>query len=115
MTDDSVGSAILIRRQRTQKAERGPYTFADDTLNCGSSENVACVEVLGGVITVSNSSLRFPSGVTGKAVYHAAEGTQLSFTNDMVSGYGAQGTKNGKKAVVQVVGGQWTGSSGSSS
>lgn len=110
MTDDDVGSAILIRRQQTQKAERGPYTFEGDTLNCGKNENVACVEVLGGVVTVSNSSLRFPSGITGKAAYHAAEGAQVTFTNDVVNGFGTEGTKNGKKAVVQVVGGRWTAS-----
>ena len=114
MTSDKVGSAILIRRQRTQQVERGPYTFADDTLSCGASVNVACVEVLGGIVDVTNSSLRFPSGITQKAVYHAAEGAQVTFTNDVVDGFGLQGTKNGKKAAVHVIGGRWTGSNGSS-
>jgi hypothetical protein len=30
--------------------------------------------------------------------------------NDVVNGFGVQGTKNGKKAAVQVVGGRWTAS-----
>ncbi len=68
---------------------------------------MSCVQVTGGDVTVSNSSLQFPAATFHEPVYHAAAGAHVTFDGDEVSGYGLPGAKVGKKAVVQVVGGHW--------
>jgi Right handed beta helix region len=101
------GTAILVERPRTGSAQRGPFVFKNDTLYCGASDYVSCVQVTGGDVTVADSSLGFPGGTVHEPVYHASAGAHVTFDGDVVAGYGLLGKKTGKKAVVQVVGGHW--------
>ncbi len=101
------GTAILVARARHDRVARGPFTFEDDSLRCGASVYVSCVQVTKGDVTVSNSSLRFPAATIHEPVYHAAAGAHVTFDNDEVSGYGHPGAKTGKKTIVRVVGGDW--------
>ena len=101
------GTAILVERPRIGSAQRGPFVFRNDTLYCGASDYVSCVQVTGGEVTVADSSLAFPTGTVHEPVYHASAGAHVTFDGDVVAGYGQLGKKTGKKAVVQVVGGHW--------
>jgi hypothetical protein len=115
MEAEEGGSAILVARAAHNKAPRGPFMFNDDSLHCGASDYVSCVQVTGGDVTVSSSTLEFPtSGTVHEPVYHAAAGSQVTFDGDVVTGYGRPGTKSGNRAAVQVVGGQWSPWSGAS-
>ena len=109
MSQAEGGSAILVTRAGHDRVLRGPYTFQDDSLRCGASDYVACVQLSAAAVTVSESSFRFPTtGTVHEPVYHAAAGTTVTFERDVVSGYGRRGTTVGKRAHVKVIGGQWS-------
>ncbi len=101
------GEAIIVQRIRHDRVKRGPITFEDDSLRCGNSAYVSCVQVTGGVVTVSASSLQFPPATIHEPVYLAASGAHVTFAGDVVTGYGLRGRTVGRKAVVQVLGGHW--------
>ena len=77
METEEGGTAILVARARHDRVARGPFTLEDDSLRCGVSVYVSCVQVTGGDVTVSNSSLQFPAATFHEPVYHAAAGANL--------------------------------------
>jgi hypothetical protein len=109
MEQAQAGTAIWVRRPSSGggTTPRGPIVFENDTLACGASTTVSCVDVTGGTVTVQDSSLGFPGTTPAENVYRAATGTTLTFTNDTVTGYGSAGTVDATSSVT-VSGGTWT-------
>ena len=107
MTTREGGSAILVERKGHGKYDRGPFTFAADRLICGESIYVACVELSGAQVTLSDVTLKFPRGKTHEAVYHLAAGSTAVFDDDVVEGYGRRGKLFGGSSA-HVSGGIWT-------
>lgn len=91
---------------KSKKVQRGPIDFVADTLYCGSSAYVACVELTDAKVTVENSVLHFPKGTVHDAVYHLAKNATAEFTNDLIEGYGRRGRVS-KNSTLQVTGGHW--------
>ncbi len=102
------GYAILVQTPPMEAHARGPFTFLNDTLHCGASVYVSCVQSSHANITVSNSTLIFPhEGATiHEPVYSAANGSGLNFAGDSVTGYGEPGWKDGT-STVNISGGAW--------
>ena len=107
MTKPEGGSAVLVERPGHGKVARGPFLFVADTLWCGASAYVACVELSGADVTLSMVTLRFPADATHEAVYRLGSGSHATFENDLVEGYGRQG-KVVPSSSVHVSGGRWT-------
>jgi hypothetical protein len=107
MQSPEAGDVILVQDPSATDAARGPMTFVNDTLLCGSSVYVACVQSKHGSISINDSTLQMPPGTLHEAVYRATVGSTLSFGQDTVSGYGSVGTTDGTSNV-SVQGGTWT-------
>ncbi len=107
------GDAILIANAQSTGAQRGPITFSDDVLRCGSSVYVSCMEVSNGNLNVSNTFVHVPPGTVHEPIYHATHGSTVTLDNDVVTGYGTPGTADGSSSVT-VQGGSWTASPGAS-
>lgn len=111
MTTAEGGSAILVQRANGrgtsgQRKLRGPFTFTSDSLKCGASVYVACVQLTGAEVTVSRSRLQFPSGAFHEAVYRLAGGSHATFVDAVVKGYGRIGSVS-RNSSVRVTGGRW--------
>jgi hypothetical protein len=106
MSSQEAGDAILIQTPADQPT-RGPFTFTDDTLRCGASAYVACVEVTGGNVSINQSTLIVPPGAAHATVYDASNGSTVALNGDTVLGYGTMGTVD-KSSSVNVSGGTWT-------
>ncbi len=100
------GDAVLIQTPAEATTSRGPFTFANDTLRCGASVYVACVQVLGGNVSVDQSSVVVPPGTVHEPVYNAFEQSAVTFDGDYVTGYGNAGT-TAPNSTVTVAGGVW--------
>jgi len=113
MQQAQAGTAIWVARPTTGTIDRGPFVFDSDAFDCGTSTLVTCVIVSGGAVTVSNSTLTFPTGAPPyENVYTATSGTLLTFLNDTVTGYGLEsdgtsGTAD-STSLVTLTGGTWT-------
>lgn len=107
MTKPEGGSAVLVNRPGDGKRLRGPIHFVDDLLWCGASTNMACVQLSGADVTVSDSVLRFPAGAVHEPVYHVAAGSEVQFAGDSVQGFGRKGHVSAG-STVEVSGGTWT-------
>jgi hypothetical protein len=111
MEQPQSGTVILIDRPGTGSVPRGPFTFENDTLDCGTNTSttstIECVMVWAGTLSVDDSSLTFPPTTPAESVYHAAVGSTIAFDNDTVSGYGSPGSAD-STSTVTVVGGTWT-------
>lgn len=101
------GSAVLVARPGNGKRLRGPIHFVDDVLWCGASTNMACVQLSGADVTVSDSVLKFSVGTIHEPAYHLAAGSQVRFEGDVVDGFGRRGHVSGGSSVL-VSGGTWT-------
>ncbi len=106
MATPTAGDAILVYNNGGPKNHRGPITFVADRLWCGHSEAVACVQLTGAQVSVSDSILRFPAGTIHEAVYHLAKKSIVSFSQDKVTGYGTLGHAS-KYSLIQISGGHW--------
>jgi hypothetical protein len=108
MTEPEGGSAVLVQRKTGARGKklRGPFTLLDDTLLCGASDYVACLQLTGGDVAVTDSTIQFPAGTVHEAVYHLGGGSQATFENDVVTGYGQAGHVS-RRSTVHVTGGQW--------
>jgi hypothetical protein len=71
MEQAQAGTAIWVRRPSSGggTTPRGPIVFENDTLACGASTTVSCVDVTGGTVTVQDSSLGFPGTTPAENVY----------------------------------------------
>jgi hypothetical protein len=85
---------------------KGQITFADDQLICGHSVYVACVDITGGTITVTDCEIWVPPGGNVEAAYSASQQTNLVFNDDTVVGYRTLG-KVDASSTVTITGGTW--------
>jgi hypothetical protein len=106
MVARDAGDAVLVQPPEQEPNPRGPITFLDDSLQCGSSVYVACVMAADAQLSFVDSTLTMPPGTIHENVYRAVEDSALTFTNDTVSGYGEPGTA-GAKSTVTITGGSW--------
>jgi hypothetical protein len=102
----TAGDAILVQPPSETPHPRGPIVFDHDTLLCGSSVYVSCVQSTDADIVVQNSNLVMPQGTIHEPVYTADTDSGISFTTDDVSGYGSQGTAD-RTSHVTIAGGLW--------
>jgi hypothetical protein len=100
------GFAVYAYEPHTVSSPKGPINFTDDQLICGHSKYVACVDITGGTVTISDSRLWVPPGYPGEAAYSAAQNTTLAFDYDTVIGYGSLG-KVDPTSTVTIRGGTW--------
>lgn len=107
MTKPEGGSAVLVSRPGSGQTLRGPFNFVSDTLWCGTSAYVACVQLSGASVSLSAVTLRFPPGTTHEPVYHLTGGSQATFTDDVVTGYGRDGSVE-QGSAVHVSSGSWS-------
>jgi len=101
------GDVILVQDPSAQDAPRGPITFVNDTLLCGTSVYVACVQASHGSVTIDSSTLEMPARTVHEAVYRGVVDSTLAFGQDSVSQYGSVGTVD-STSTVSVAGGTWT-------
>lgn len=101
------GDAVLVETPDLEAHPRGPITFLDDSLQCGSSVYVACVMATDARIAVEGSTVTVPPGTIHEPVYGATESSVLTFQSDVVNGYGRQGTTDTTSSVT-ISGGSWT-------
>jgi Right handed beta helix region len=90
---------------------RGPFTFANDWFDCGSSAYVGCVEVTGGTVRIVNSTLTFPTNAEPqyRRVWDAFADSSVDFTSDVVAGYSTTAEDGGDgTGVSAITGGSWT-------
>jgi hypothetical protein len=106
MDAQQAGDAVLIETPTNQPA-RGAFTFTDDTLRCGASVYVACVEVTGGNVSVNQSTLLLPPGTVHEDAYYASNGSTVTLNGDTVTGYGTAGTAD-QSSAVHILGGAWS-------
>jgi len=107
MTSPAAGDAVLVQDPSpAQDSPRGPFTFVNDVLECGSSVYVACVQDTRGRIAIDTSTLQMPPGTIHERVYDAAVGSTVTFTSDNVAGYGSLGEADGTSSV-SIAGGSW--------
>jgi hypothetical protein len=106
MSKPEGGSAVLVVRSRHSNKVRGPFSFVADSLWCGSSVYVACVQLSGADVTVSDSTLRFPGGTAHEPVYHLSGRSTAQFSDDVVKGYAQKGRVSVRSSV-HVSEGQW--------
>jgi hypothetical protein len=106
MFDEEGGDAIYVQDIPASPKPRGPFLFLNDTLRCGDSAYVSCVQSTGGTVKIENSLLLFPFGTAHEPVYHAVNTTSLDFESDTVAGYGSLGTLD-QSSNVTVEGGTW--------
>lgn len=106
MAKPQAGDAILVY-DTTPRHPRGPFQFISDNFECGSSASVACIQLKGADVTVSDSRLLFPPGTIHESVYHVVKSSTALFRNDVVKGYGTTGHVS-HDSTLQVSGGKWT-------
>jgi hypothetical protein len=100
------GFAVYGREPSWARRPKGPITFTNDLLICGHSAYVACVDISGEIVTVTNSQIWVPPGYAGEAAYSAHDRAALTFDDDTVIGYGSLGTVD-QSSTVTVQGGVW--------
>ena len=108
------GDTIMIDNDESSGNQRGPFTFSNDVLRCGTSVYVSCIEVSSGNLNVSNTFVRVPPGDVHEPLYHATHDSTVVFDNDVVAGYGTPGTTD-DTSTTEVQGGSWTPAGGASS
>ncbi len=106
MDQATAGEAILVETPTLETHPRGPITFVHDTILCGSSVYVSCVQSTDANITVASSNVVVPAGTIHEPVYRAIQSTGLTFSGDTVSGYGSAGTTD-TSSHVSILGGVW--------
>ncbi len=106
MAASQAGDAVLVQSPANAPAPRGPFTFADDTLRCGASVYVACVQVIGANVSVNGSTVVCPPATVHESVYNAYQSSTVSFGGDYVTGYGHPGSTSANSSVT-VSGGVW--------
>jgi hypothetical protein len=99
---------ILVKRSgKGKRRVRGPFAFDNDVLRCGASTLVACVQLKGANVTISNSQLLFPESTIHESVYNLVKSSTAAFVSDVVQGYGQEGRVSHNSSV-HIQGGAWT-------
>jgi hypothetical protein len=100
------GYAIYVATVKKSPSPKGPIAFTNDHLICGHSAFVACVDVTGGNVTISHSSLVVPPGYDGERMYRARDHSTVAFEDVVAKGYGKAGRAD-KTSTVSITGGTW--------
>jgi hypothetical protein len=101
------GDAVMVKDSGRSPVPRGPITFADDTLWCGSSVYVGCFQLDRADVTVTGSLVEYPTrNPISEVLYHAGSTSTLAFVDDSVLGYTRLGGARSSSAVL-VSGGSW--------
>lgn len=74
------GDAILVQNLKGSTTARGPFLFKHDTLRCGASVYVGCIQLTGANVTISASKLISPNGTVLPTQYKAQAGTSLTLS-----------------------------------
>ena len=87
---------------------RGPFTFSNDTFDCGTSVYVGCVDLIGADVNIVDSTLTFPADAyyLYREVWNIDPTSTLNFLNDTVDGYSSE--NDGNTCDVTIRGGTWT-------
>jgi hypothetical protein len=105
MLNRQAGSAVLVRNIPESHRLRGPFYFVNDSLWCGNSDYVSCLWVVGGNISVTNSTLTF-KWEPQEPVYNVSDVSTVSFSGVDASGYSWKGSVGGRSTVT-ITGGSW--------
>jgi hypothetical protein len=101
------GDAVLVQNIPHATQPRGPITFTQDTLWCGESVYVACLEINNATVSVTRSVIRFTKKSTvHENVYDAGNTSSLSLVSDSVRGWKNLGQGRATSTVL-VSGGSW--------
>lgn len=85
MTVKNGGDPILIQNIKGA-ANRGPFLFANDTIRCGSSVYVGCIQITGADVTITDSKLIFPAGTVLPTEYKVSGGGTLTLSGNTLVG-----------------------------
>ena len=87
---------------------RGPFTFSNDTFDCGTSVYVGCVDLIGADVNIVDSTLTFPADAYSlyREVWNIDPTSTLNFLDDTVDGYSSE--NDGNTCDVTIRGGTWT-------
>jgi hypothetical protein len=87
---------------------RGPFTFSNDTFDCGTSVYVGCVDLVGADVNIVDSTLTFPADAyyLYREVWTIDPTSTLNFQDDTVNGYSSE--NDGNTCDVTILGGTWT-------
>ena len=107
MNQKTAGDAVLIQAPTQLSNPRGPFTFLNDTLLCGNSVYVSCIQATDATVTVANSNVVVPAGTIHEPVFNATDSTGLTFSNDSISGYATPGSRDAS-STVNITGGTWS-------
>ncbi len=94
---------------------RGPFTFSNDTFDCGTSVYVGCVDLVGADVNIVDSTLTFPTNAyyLYREVWTIDPTSTLNFQGDTVDGYSSE--NDGNTCDVTIRGGTWTADNSASS
>lgn len=101
------GDAVLVEDVPHATQPRGPITFTQDTLWCGESVYVGCLELNNATVSVTQSVIRFAKKSTvHENVYDAGNASRLSLLSDSVQGWKRLGQGRATSTIL-VSGGSW--------
>ena len=99
-------SIAVIVRSTSGSREHGPLVFDHDTWRCRAPTIRSCFWLGNAAnLLVENSTVTFTSPGT---VYRVGFASNVTFSNDTVTGYGSKGITSPKDGHVTVSGGTWT-------
>ncbi|HXQ43891.1 MAG TPA: right-handed parallel beta-helix repeat-containing protein [Acidimicrobiales bacterium] len=102
------GDAILSHNIANADGPRGPITFSNDTLWCGASAYVGCVQLDRADVTITQSVILFPKyNLYREELYDAGSGSSLAFAGDSVQGWSNPLGQHRASSTVSVTGGSW--------
>jgi hypothetical protein len=101
------GDAVLVKNIPHATEPRGPITFSQDTLWCGESVYVGCLELNNATVSVTQSVIRFTKKSTvHENVYDAGNASRLALMSDSVQGWKNLGQGRATSTIL-VSGGSW--------
>jgi hypothetical protein len=111
MKNTTSGDVLLVDNTSAHQPDAGAISFSDDSLRCGASIYVSCLQLNGAtdvIVQDTNLTIGFPESATHESVYTMSGNSHIAFTDDVVKGYGEVGTARvGSSATV--TGGTWFG------
>jgi hypothetical protein len=105
------GDAVRIKNW-SGKPFQGPIVLANDVLRCAASVYVSCFQFGGASnVTVQNSqvTIGYRQDHIHESAYTVSGGSHVTFANDVVQGFGREGTTRAGSTAT-VIGGTWSSS-----
>jgi len=101
------GDAVLVENVTNDGEPRGPITFSQDSLWCGESVYVGCLELKRATVSITQSVVRFHQKSTvHENLYDAGGASTLTLVGDSVLGW--QNLGQGRaSSTIHVSGGSW--------